>query len=377
MSDKIDQLLSQIQSETARDLIELVQPSRDKKTVATGIALIDDILTEVSAPKHGGGPVIELLGQPGSGKTQMLYHICAKAALPSEIALATSSTTAEDVHSKKIALNGCNKHVLIVDIDGRVDLRVLSLHMEKFCNDVMEKHGLGCLPDRSSTRSAIGSALKQALERVHVFSPSTTNSLVATLGIMPKYLSDRSIAGPVVLLMDGLGNNYWIDRKEASYIRLVSKKATPWFRLQQVLIDTLQQFCQQFCCLTVATSLLMLPASDPAARFGSQETKGAGNGEGSRQTKNPNDRKQQQQQQQQRVIEIDTGEEYRDHMIPRWQNIVSQSFVLERTSNSASISESSAGVSTTVMSITPIDSEQHRQKQKQCVMHVGDNGLLY
>ncbi|KAJ1793671.1 hypothetical protein LPJ59_004696 [Coemansia sp. RSA 2399] len=124
---------------------------------------------------------------------------------------------------------------------------------------------------------------------------------------------------------------------------MASRNATPWFRMQQVLVDVIQRVHQQLSCLTVATGLLMLPVSDSAP----------GTGEGS---------------QQQRIIRVDQGE-FRDHMIPRWLNVVSRSFVLESVSSASDAPE-------TAISITPIDKRTHlRLPDNRLVTHIGDHGL--
>ncbi|KAJ1663529.1 hypothetical protein IW140_004958 [Coemansia sp. RSA 1813] len=329
MVSEVDRLLSQVRSETARELLECKQT-----LLAIGIQPVDDAIAEAAGSKTS--PVIEFLGLPGSGKSHVLWHICAKAAMSQTV------PTADDGESN-IVLNGANKHVLLFDIDGRADLCMLSRHMEGVYKEaIASANGLMMAggPNTESTQRATRAAVREALGRVHVFAPASTNALVATLGLVPKYLVERKISGPVVLLIDGLGNNYGFERKEASYVRKASRNATPWFRMQQVLVDTVQRVHQRFSCLTVATGLLMLPVSDAAA-----------SGEGS----------------QQRIVKVDQGE-FRDHMIPRWLNIVSSSFVLEKTRALDALA--------TAISITPIDKCTHQKlADKRLVMHVGDHGL--
>ncbi|KAJ2398915.1 hypothetical protein GGI23_002966 [Coemansia sp. RSA 2559] len=334
MASEVDRLLSQIRSETARELLE------HKQTLTVGIQPIDDAIEEAAAAAPQASPVIECLGLPGSGKSHVLWHICAKAAMPRTV------PTEDDSGSDGVVLNGANKHVLLIDVDGRADMCTLARHMEGVYKDAIANasDSFAAGSETAVTATATERAVRDALSRVHVFAPASTNALVATLCLMPKHLAERRISGPVVLLIDGLGSNYGFERKEASYVRMASRNATPWFRMQQVLVDVIQRVHQQLSCLTVATGLLMLPVSDSAP----------GAGEGS---------------QQQRIIRVDQGE-FRDHMIPRWLSVVSKSFVLERVSSASVMPE------TTAISITPIDRRTHvKLLDNRLVAHIGDHGL--
>ncbi|KAJ2888186.1 hypothetical protein GGI21_006760, partial [Coemansia aciculifera] len=292
--------------------------------VFTGVEALDDALREVydddadDAEDAGGAPVLELLGPSGSGKTQTLYHVCATIALPRSIA-------------------GFEAHVLFVDIDGKASPRILAQHMRDRIS-------------RATTASEadVEAIMAQALRRVHFFAPRTTQALVATLAMLPKYMHEQHTAAGA-LLIDGLGSNYWVDRKEAAYIRLKSKRATPFFRLQQLLVDTLQLAHQRLGCLTVAASLLFLPALDQAPKQQQQQAS-QGSSSGSEATGS-----------QARVVEAQLHE-YRDHMIQRWPSVVSRSFVLDsnRVDDASTL---------TRVTFVPIGSRQ-RPKQQSGSQHV-------
>ncbi|KAJ2492520.1 DNA repair protein xrcc2 [Coemansia sp. RSA 2050] len=259
MTTELDRLLSQIKSESARNVAGLAPLPPKHTAIYTDIEALDDALREIYSIDErgsGGGPLLELLGLPGSGKTQTLYHICATAALSGQC-------------------------VLFVDIDGKSSVQALAQHMKGLCNE----------PE----------AVTEALRLVHFFSPCSTQSLIATLAMLPRYAQELS---PKLLVLDGLGSNYWADRKESVHVRLRSKRASAFFRLQQLLVDTLQMAHQRLGCLAVATSLLLLPALDSAPRLASQDSDGAA-----------------------RVIG-GAQHEYRDHMIQRWSSVVSRSFVM-------------------------------------------------
>ncbi|KAJ2112395.1 hypothetical protein IW146_004652 [Coemansia sp. RSA 922] len=280
MTTELDRLLAQIKSESARSVAGLAPPPPKHTTVYTGVDALDDALREIYETDESSGPLLELLGLAGSGKTHTAYHICAT-----------------------IALNG--QSVLFIDIDGKASAHTLAHHI------------------KSRVKST--EQVAEALRLVHIFTPSTTQSLIATLAMLPQYVQrhDLSIG---LLVLDGLGCNYWVDRKESVHVRLRSKRATAFFRLQQLFVDTLQMVHRRLGCLTVATSLLLLPVLD------SQEDG--------------------------RVI----GNEYRDHMIQRWSSVVSRSFLIDSRADGNALSR---------VTFTPVGS----QKAGLYTAYVDQNGL--
>ncbi|KAJ2332181.1 hypothetical protein GGI00_002906 [Coemansia sp. RSA 2681] len=320
MASELERLLSQITSESARGVARLAPLQRSPpglSTVFTGVEALDDALREIYDDDSGGGssgdaPLLELLGLPGSGKTQVLYHVCTTIALPR-------------------STSGYESHVLLIDIDGKASPRMLAQHMR---DRVVRAAAMPA--------SEIEQAIAEALRRVHFFAPSSTQSLIATLAMLPKYVHDKGIAAGA-LLIDGLGANYWVDRKEAAHIRLRSRRATPFFRLQQLLVDTLQLAHQRLGCLAVAASLLLLPVLDSAPRQASQDSSSGSQGASS----------------QARVIEAQLHE-YRDHMIQRWSSVVSRSFVLD--SACVDGSRPSEGALTRV-TFAPVDSRRQQARQ--------------
>ncbi|KAJ2745945.1 hypothetical protein GGI20_001760 [Coemansia sp. BCRC 34301] len=324
MSSELERLLSQIKSECAHDV---VAPPTQAVTVFTGVEALDDALSEIYNPSNNScrsppPPLFELLGQTASGKTQTLYHICATIAMPR-------------------CLAGHEGHVLFVDIDGKASPRILAHHM---------------LHQAPTTTSE--ATITRALQRVHFFAPSSTQSLIATLALLPKYVRDRDIT-PAALLIDGLGCNYWADRKEAAHIRLRSKRVTPFFRLQQLLVDTLQMVHQRLACLAVAASLLLLPALDNTpSKPPEQEPYSA-----SSCSEEPSSQPQ--------------PLEYRDHMIQRWSSLVTRSFVLD----SACVEPSSSSRSAlTRVTFTPSSSHRRHQSQPASkplsyTAYIGPHGL--
>ncbi|KAJ2852350.1 hypothetical protein J3B02_003477, partial [Coemansia erecta] len=303
MYAEIERLLSQIASESGHDVVrssaapgstsntQSQRPTK-RKQVQTSVHPLDTALTELDG-EDAMPPMLELLGTPGSGKTQTLYRICASAALPETIG--TGSST--------VRLNGHGSHVLFVDVDGKSDVRLLSQSIRGKARENIELGHKGQLvDDKGIMNEAVGSALK----RIHMFSPETTQSLVATLAMLPRYAAQQGInTAECVLLVDGLGANFWFDRRSADNSWLRIKRATPMFRLQQLLVDTLQQMRRQMGCLCVVTSVLFLrnSSAEPVlAKSISQESMGSPSQEGSQGSQSM---QRPQQQQQQRLIEAD------------------------------------------------------------------------
>ncbi|KAJ2757821.1 hypothetical protein IWQ57_006996, partial [Coemansia nantahalensis] len=182
-------------------------------------------------------------------------------------------------------------HVLFVDSSGTASARLLAQSMR-------------------GAAGATEAAVAEALGRVHLFAPATTAGLVATLAMLPKYASARGIAA-AALVVDGLGSHHWIDRRESAFLRLQIKRATPWFRQQQQLVDTLHAACGALGCVAFAANSLLLRDAPQAARAAAAAADAAD-------AAAPSERS-----------FAAGGRWYRDHMIGRWQAVVAQTFVLE------------------------------------------------
>ncbi|KAJ1823088.1 hypothetical protein LPJ56_000423 [Coemansia sp. RSA 2599] len=357
MYAEIERLLLQVGSESGHDVVHSrmapesassTQSSRPakRKRMLTGVQPLDIALGELNGDDAMISPMLELLGQPGSGKTQTLYRICASAALPETLGAGSSA----------VRLNGHGSHVLFVDVDGKSDMRLLCQYLRSLVRESV-KSGCG---GRQVNEQLLNEAVGSALDRIHVFSPETTQSLVATLAMLPRYAAQHGIeAAGCVLLVDGLGANFWFDKRSADNTWLRIKRATPMFRLQQLLVDTLQQVRRQMGCLCVVTSVLFLRsgAESALAKSASQESMGPSS-QGS-QGSQPGQR-----QHQQRAIEAD-GTVYRDHMIPRWQSVVSRSFVLE-----SALCRDGPG---TELRLTPVADGRGRQQPYRA--YIGAQGL--
>ncbi|KAJ1955257.1 hypothetical protein EC988_001983 [Linderina pennispora] len=273
ISDILD-IVSQIKVDSGAD-VSGQSGTQPRTELTTGVQPIDDVLAQQrdSVEQAGRAPIFELIGLPGSGKTQLVYRISATLAMP-------------------LVGGGHETHVAIIDMAGKFDVRQQKQHIE-------QRLGKGI------ARESMERMVDGALSRIHVFSPLSTASAIATLGVLGK---QRQFGG---LLIDGLGSNHRIDHSEGAPIRLASRKATGQFRMQQVLVDTLVQVQQQMGCVVVVTNVVIMRARSTAEDSGH------------------------------RIVEIGKTL-YRDHMIPRWRCVLARSFVVE-AARSGSETEISVG----------------------------------
>ncbi|KAJ2542336.1 hypothetical protein GGF49_002977 [Coemansia sp. RSA 1853] len=255
MISDIEKLLGQIRSESGRSVVGAgisihdpdasIEPDagietgagiETDATIHTGIKAIDQTLPR----KHKTRRVIELAGASGSGKTHTLHRICA--------------TWAQ------------TNHVLYIDMDGTLDLHLLA-------------HLAGAQP----------------LHRIHVFRPLRTVELVATLAMLPKYSQEHGICNALIVV-DSVGSHTG-DRRELSHVKLKVKRATPWFRQQQLMVDTLAASCNEMDSVCVVAHTLRQVARDTKDKHV-------------------------------RVFRANSID-YHDAMILRWQTLLLRSFVLE------------------------------------------------
>ncbi|KAJ1826780.1 hypothetical protein LPJ73_008925, partial [Coemansia sp. RSA 2703] len=222
----IERLLSQIKRESGSDLLATGVSASSGPALTrsvplkTGIELLDEALSETT----DATPIIELLGTPASGKTQVLYQICI------HVSLAQTATLQD---GQKVDLGGSELHALLIDVDGKSDVQLLAQYMRALVKDK-----LGDQTDKETVDGIVNAALS----RIHVFAPDSTQSLIATLSMLPKYVADSGFnKSQCVVLIDGLGSHFWYDRRAANFVTMKSRRATPAFRLQQLFVDTLQE----------------------------------------------------------------------------------------------------------------------------------------
>ncbi|KAL8707738.1 MAG: hypothetical protein Q9220_007258 [cf. Caloplaca sp. 1 TL-2023] len=178
-------LLREVKIEGLNDVLGTIRHAQEalQPHVYTGHQQIDQLLNAFLPPhtsqspweQHSSlevhqPPVLELVGAtPCSGKKQLLYHLIAGLLLPS---------TYND-----IPLSGLNSAVVLYDLTHSFSL--LRLHD----NLASRIHLLTPPSSNPLSDEAITSLIHDSLTHLHVFRPSSSLSLLATLAAMQSYLS--------------------------------------------------------------------------------------------------------------------------------------------------------------------------------------------
>ncbi|KAJ2724539.1 hypothetical protein GGI07_001886 [Coemansia sp. Benny D115] len=393
MYAEIERLLAQVTSERGCDLLNVAPasstqntsqtlgtPLHQTSTRTTGLPPLDGFLQTYSGSNQ---PVIELLGASGSGKTQALYRICSTFAMPATVTLPS------DKDQLTVPLGGHGQHVLFVDIDGKLCTRLLAHHIRWRLKNAIASSS----PNHTALLDdLVDDLVDDCLDRVHVFSPESTQSAVATLAMLPGYLKSRNVQGSDlgVLLIDGLGANFWYDKRAAEQVKLKVKRATAWFRIQQLLVDTIQQSQRVLGCLCVATCVLFLRRNEQQLQqgLGLNRQGSGGSTDDLTLSASPRDTSAGSEggvrdlRAKPRVFVGQLGgTPFRDHMIARWGlSVVDCSFLLES-------SPAAAGQSDTVATFTRLpqcgdrgdratpSSPADTGQQSVCSVRIGPRGM--
>ncbi|GAO49875.1 hypothetical protein SAICODRAFT_17394 [Saitoella complicata NRRL Y-17804] len=202
------------------------------------------VLRQVFSTAIPYGSLVELSGTAGGGKTHLLYLICSIALLPPR-------WTATD--GEVYELGGKGEAVVYIDTDGK--LSTLRLR-EVMSHHLTTAAGSLSLNDRDE-------AIYQALQRLHIFRPISSTSLLATLRFLPTYvctpsssLLDTKIG---VVALDSLSAFFWQDRYQAP-----SSETTPTKPNDHVdtyifatIAKTLKDFCLTHSCFAICTNWVL------------------------------------------------------------------------------------------------------------------------
>lgn len=140
--------------------------------------------------------MIEIQGEPASGKTHLLYYLAGTCLLPSEL--------------NSVSLGGWDKAVVVFDTDGTFDpKRLLDLLISRLKRALPEDAEL----DLEITRQKLA-------KKIHIFRPSSTIQLATTLSNLPayheKHLPNDEIG---LLIIDSVSTFYWQDRFASEQFR--------------------------------------------------------------------------------------------------------------------------------------------------------------
>ena len=156
-----------------------------EQLIETGIPAFDSCLSQATHSGLRPGDVIHIQGPSGSGKTQLSYLLLVACCLPSQ-------------------LGGWNKVAFVLDMDGTFDIG-------RFHEVLVAK--------LIKSNSAIAPVIDDALKRVHLFRPTSTEQLATTLAYLPKYHSKNfpdEVMGMVAI--HSLDAFHWVDQFKAEQL---------------------------------------------------------------------------------------------------------------------------------------------------------------
>jgi len=213
-------------------------------------------------------PVIELTStSPCSGATQLLYHMTAISVLPP-----TFDST---------ALQGKGGAVVLLDNAGTFDVQRLQRIMRHHIQQHLPPSSTGPVrmgPSREADAD-MEALIHTSLQHVHVFHPTSSRSLLATLHSLPSYLLSPTahLSGArhlQALLIDDIGAFVWLDRAELAAAppgpnpdpdpgtgTSTSTAPTPLAHRYRTLTTTLQTLQSLLPCPIIATNRALLSPS--------------------------------------------------------------------------------------------------------------------
>lgn len=142
-------------------------------------------------------PTIEIMSlAPGSGKTQILYHLCAQVVLPQQI-------------------NGKQACAVIIDTDGNFSVPQLAAQVRS----LLQRHQFSD-GDGPEAQIDLQMELLEALKHVHIFRPQSLATTIATIDSLASYLFDKGRHSSFdravgFIAIDSASAFYWQDRSEA------------------------------------------------------------------------------------------------------------------------------------------------------------------
>lgn len=139
--------------------------SRDlAQRVETGIQILD-----CGSSLHMTD-VIEICGRGGAGKTEILYSVASSYILPHSI--------------DGVEFGGKDRHIIFFDLDYKFDIVRMSEVLQQRVGNCILKSKSPLQAD-DDLQQRVASLVKTALEKMHIFSCTSTFEFVATLKVLP------------------------------------------------------------------------------------------------------------------------------------------------------------------------------------------------
>ncbi|TFK57162.1 hypothetical protein OE88DRAFT_1596740, partial [Heliocybe sulcata] len=153
------------------------------------------------------GDVIEVQGAAGTGKTHIVYHLLATCLLP--------------VRYSGVELGGWGKAAVVLDTENSFDiLRFRQLILSRVLH-ILSTRTSGSVSLNEMTLTTTAQCITdQCLQNLHLFTPSSSLQLAATLLHLPAYHAAHMPDSEIGLIaIDSLSSFYWVDRYTAEKAR--------------------------------------------------------------------------------------------------------------------------------------------------------------
>ncbi|KAF9970488.1 hypothetical protein BGZ73_006800 [Actinomortierella ambigua] len=265
--------LNSITSESGLEFINSLATKQDFSGL--GIDGLDSILKRYG---FASGDMIDLFGGSCCGKTTLLYAICVATTLPAQCVLRTtndhdSNITGAHRDDLTLGLGGKHKGVIFLDLDLGFDVTRLRQLFHRRIQSAVADHVSTLAADNGREERdtilkrwkdrlylpAVEKLIDSCLANIHIFSPSSASTTIATLKTLDQYLlklattmalatsaptaatkiveTDSTIHGPSasetcrirtflpvsILMIDSLSAFYWQERPQNNYSSFMSQ----------------------------------------------------------------------------------------------------------------------------------------------------------
>ncbi|GEM08363.1 rad51 family DNA repair protein [Rhodotorula toruloides] len=134
------------------------------------------------------GDVVEVQGLASSGKTSLLVHLAATALLPRKAHVRVDKQVLE------VVVGGKEEAIAWIDCTSRFDVDRLASILRHYLDNSIQRY------------------LDECLTRLHVFYPSSTIQLAATIQALPEWAKTHAVEEVCSVLIDGMSQFAWADQ---------------------------------------------------------------------------------------------------------------------------------------------------------------------